>query len=162
MSMALKKRPKQKPLAPLSKIPGINDDFLDKREVFLSEEGFKIAITKASLSNTRSMSNFETHVLHSYKDKLEVVKRDLVKMIVIMAKEHMNGIQLEAFLLSFQYGVNKCAVSRSMKVSRQSIQIRNKRAVRKLKKLIYLDKSCIRLIAEMRRLQRRIEEVEDI
>jgi hypothetical protein len=106
------------------------------------------------MGNVMGETTQQVRTRHDYEEKLLLCKKNLVDRMVVLAKENMHGIQLQAFLLSFKFGVNKCVTARSMNVSRQSIQIRNKRAVRRLRKLIYTDRASIVLIAEMQRLRR--------
>ena len=157
--MRRKSKPK-KPLT-LSKLEGINDDFINRHEFLVSDLAFAAAVSRASVSNTQGRTLFETHIAHQYEEKLEQTRKDLAARILVLAKEHMKGIQLQAFLLSFQFGVNKCATARSMKVSRQSIQIRNRRAIRKLKRLIFMDGKCRVFMAEMMRLRRKVSEQDE-
>ena len=134
------------------------DDVPNRFELNLSNEGFARAVDKASVKVEPGMTNAQISVLHAYKDKLDAVKKDLVKRIMWLATENMDGIQLQAFMYSFRFGINKCVTARTMKVSRQSIQIRNKRAIHRLKKLIYTDGKSLALIAEMQRLRKAISE----
>jgi hypothetical protein len=158
--MPAKRQPKPAPR--LAKIQGLLDDFPNRNEFTMTDDGFARAIERASLKTPAARSLTETRQIHDYEEKLEFTKKRLVARMVQLAKENMGGIQLQAFLLSFQFGVNKCVTARSMKVSRQSIQIRNKRAIRRLKGLIYTDKTCIVLIAEMQRLRRRLVELDEV
>jgi hypothetical protein len=134
------------------------DDVPNRMELNLSDAGFDRAVDKASIKVLQTMTPTETAVLHGYKDKLDVVKKALIQRIMKIANDNMKGIQLQAFMMSFKFGVNKCVTARTMKVSRQSIQIRNKRAIRKVKKLVFLDPKSRTLIAEMQRLRSAISE----
>jgi hypothetical protein len=151
---------KPKKALPFSRIPGITDDVLNRFEFSVSDAAMAKAVNKASINTRLAPSNFETSTLHGYMDKLDDCKKLLIKRIMAIANESMEGIQLQAFLYSFQYGINKCVAARTMKVSRQSIQIRNKRAIRKIKKIIFTDPKCLVLIAEMQRLRRKISELD--
>lgn len=152
-------KPKKK-LPVLLKIEGQTDDFPFRKELNLSDIGFARAIENASINNMQDVPLSEVRLIHSYRDKLDECKKNLLKRIIFLAKKHMKGIQLEAFLLTFKMGVNKCETSRMYKVSRQSIQIRNKRAVKKVKKLLYQDIKAIQLIAEMQRLRKKLVEID--
>lgn len=136
------------------------DDVPNRMELNLSDEGFVRAVDRASIKTLSSLTLAQTAVLHGYKDKLDVVKKELIKRIMKIANDNMKGIQLQAFMMSFKFGVNKCVTARTMKVSRQSIQIRNKRAIRKVKKLVFLDKVSRGLIAEMQRLRAAISDMD--
>ncbi len=144
----------------MAKIAGLLDDFPNRKELNLSDEGFSRAVDAASIQNIQGMSTNETRKLHTMQDRLDAIKRELVQRIMYLARKNMTGIQLQAFLLAFQMDVNKCEISRMYKVSRQSIQIRNKRAIRKLKKLLYEDINCIRMVAEMQYLRKHISEMD--
>jgi len=133
-----------------------HDDVPNRFELNLSDAGFARAVEQASITNLPSLTNHEVSTLHAYKDKLDAVKKVLIKRIMLMAEDNMDGIQLEAFMHTFRFGINKCVTARSMKVSRQSIQIRNKRAIRKVKKLLFTDPKSLALVAEMQRLRKAI------
>ena len=156
-----KKHQKEGLLPRLSKLDNVRDDYLIREEVFLDDVGFRIAINRASINNVQAKSPNQVAIIHAYKDKLETTKKNLVKRIFTLAKKHMSGIQLEIFLLSFKYGINKCQTSKSLKVSRQSVQIRNRRAIRKMKKILYKDMKTRVLLAEMQRIREKLKDIDE-
>lgn len=158
--MVRKKTTKPLTTTRLLKLDGILDDHQNRNEFVVSDASFARAVERASIKRRIALSLADTAILHGYEEKLGLTKKKLVQRMFDLAKSNMSGIQLDAFMLSFKFGVNKCVTSRSMKVSRQSIQIRNKRAIRRLKKLIYTDKQSIVLIAEMQQLRQRIAEMD--
>lgn len=154
----LKKPPVKLPS--LSKIPGLLDDFQNRNEFVVSDISFSRAVDRVSLKNTVRRTDAEVEILHGYEEQLEKTKKRLVSRIMELAQANMVGIQLQAFMLSFEFGVNKSVMARSMNVSRQSIQIRNKRAIRRLKRLIFTDKASVAIMAEMQWLRKRIVELD--
>jgi DNA-directed RNA polymerase specialized sigma24 family protein len=154
-----RKRPKSI-LRPLLKIPGILDDFTNKYEVRYSSRSFARLVEAKSVGNFQEMSEGDTQTIHSLEDDLDASKVELVKCIMAVAKKSMNGVQLQAFMMSFKLGVSKCELGRIFGVSRQSIQIRNRRALRRLKQAVYKDQKCRKCLADMQEIRRKILEFE--
>ena len=155
-----KKKPSPEKKAVSGKIPGILDDFPSHFEFVLNDVAFNKAMNRASKDNHQAKSLFDTHIEHQYRDKLDEVKAKLVRRILFLAKNNMTGIQYETFMLTFKFGVNKCRMGRMYDASRQSIQIRMRRAIKILRSRIFQDKACIVFLAEWNRLEKKLIELD--